>query len=56
VVGCEVGNTQVHKTDFGYSIQIDPKQDPDGKISRGSSRARRGAYNVFIARTSARSR
>jgi len=50
VVGLEVGNTQVHKTNFGYSIEIDPKQDPEGKILAWLSTCKtEDAYNVFLA-------
>lgn len=31
-IGLSVGKTSVHKTSFGYSITIDPKADPDGRI------------------------
>ena len=31
-MGVSVGKTTTHKTSFGYSITIDPKDDPDGKI------------------------
>ncbi|MGZ5236118.1 MAG: hypothetical protein ACXWCV_07405 [Caldimonas sp.] len=31
-MGVSVGKTITHKTSFGYSITIDPKNDPDGKI------------------------
>ena len=50
VVGLEVGNTQVHRTSFGYSISIDPKHDPDGKILAWLSTCKtEEACNVFIA-------
>jgi hypothetical protein len=50
VVGLEIGNTTVHKTSFGYSIAIDPKQDPDGKILAWLGDCKTEAhYNVFIA-------
>lgn len=32
VAGAEAGTTEIHKTRFGYSFAIDPKNDPDGKI------------------------
>ena len=49
VVGLEVGNTQVHKTNFGYSIAIDPKQDPDGKILAWLVTCKtEERYNAFI--------
>ena len=50
VVGLEVGNTKVHKTSFGWSIAIDPKQDPDGKILAWLANCKtEDQYNVFIA-------
>jgi hypothetical protein len=30
--GMDVGTTHTHQTSFGYSITIDPKNDPEGKI------------------------
>ena len=32
VVGMEVGASHTRKTSFGFSITVDPKKDPDGKI------------------------
>ncbi len=32
VMGLNVGTSHTHKTSFGYSITIDPKDDPNGKI------------------------
>jgi hypothetical protein len=32
IAGAEAGTTEIHKTRFGYSFAIDPKNDPDGKI------------------------
>jgi len=50
VVGLEMGTTHAHKTSFGYSISIDPKQDPDGKILAWLSQCKTEAdYNVFKA-------
>ena len=50
VVGLEVGTTHVHKTSFGYSISIDPKNDPDGKILAALNQCKTEIqYEVFIA-------
>ena len=38
VVGLNVGTSHTHKTNFGYSITIDPKDDPDGKILEALSK------------------
>jgi len=49
VVGLEVGKTHVHKTRFGYSISIDPKKDPDGKILEALSYCKTEQhYIVFL--------
>lgn len=49
VVGLEVGKTHTHKTRFGYSIVIDPKNDPDGKILEhlGYCKTEQD-YNIFL--------
>jgi hypothetical protein len=50
VVGLEVGKTQIHKTRFGYSIAIDPKNDPDGKILDHLNHCKTEQdYQVFVA-------
>jgi hypothetical protein len=50
VAGMEVGTAHTHKTSFGYSITIDPKNDPDGKMLEALSRCRSQIeYEVFIA-------
>ena len=52
VVALEVGHTQVHKTRFGYSISIEPKNDPDGKILEALGRcdSRAATTRSFIRR------
>jgi hypothetical protein len=49
VVGLEVGKTHIHKTRFGYSISIDPKMDPDGKILEHLGHCKTEEhYNLFL--------
>ena len=49
VAGLEVGKTHVHKTRFGYSISIDPKMDPDGKILEALSYCKTEQhYDLFL--------
>ena len=43
VAGLEVGTTHVHKTRFGYSISIEPKDDPDGEAPRRAQPVRERA-------------
>jgi len=48
-MGVSVGSTNTHKTSFGYSITIDPKNDPDGKILEAYQRCRsRAQFALFI--------
>ncbi len=48
-MGVNVGKTTVHKTSFGYSITIDPKADPDGKILEALGKCEsQQQYAVFI--------
>jgi len=50
VVGLEIGTTHVHKTRFGYSISIEPKNDPDGKILAALNQCKTEIqYEMFIA-------
>lgn len=50
VVNLEIGKTHVHKTRFGYSISIDPKNDPDGKILEALGYCKTEMhYEIFIA-------
>jgi hypothetical protein len=50
VVGLEAGTTHVHKTRFGYSISIDPKNDPDGKVLAALNQCKTEIqYEMFIA-------
>jgi hypothetical protein len=45
----EIGSVHTHKTSFGYSIIIDPKNDPDGKMLADLSRCKTGVdYNIFL--------
>ena len=49
VMGLNVGKSHTHKTSFGYSITIDPKNDPDGKILDALSKCEREEqYAVFM--------
>lgn len=50
VAGMEVGATHTKKTSFGYSINVDIKQDPDGKIREWLGRCTSPQdYQVFLA-------
>lgn len=50
VVGLDIGSTHTKKTSFGYSITVDPKKDPDGKILEWlASCTTQQDYQVFIA-------
>jgi hypothetical protein len=50
VVGLEVGKVHTHKTNFGYEITLDPKNDPDGKILEHlAACTTEQDYQVFMA-------
>ncbi len=50
VAGMEVGTVHTKQTSFGFSITIDPKYDPDGKILAALNLCETELqYNIFIA-------
>lgn len=50
VAGLEVGTTHTKQTSFGFSITIDPKHDPDGKILAWLNRCTtQEQYRDFLA-------
>ncbi len=50
LAGLEIGSSHTVKTSFGYSITVDPKDDPDGRIVEALAACRTAMqYEVFIA-------
>lgn len=50
VVGASVGRTYTHQTRFGFAIEIDPKDDPDGSMIAELAKCKQKAeYRFFLA-------